>query len=87
MVYWCLGDSVMNLLYDNGNFGHILIQIYFELSPSDLLNCSLVCKKWKAFLDEQVFNVGRGHARRRRITHNWMHGVPNTSSIRVNSVR
>ena len=64
------------------SFPSVLRQIYFELGPSDLLNCSLVCKRWKTFLDRHVWNVGRGAARRRRITENWMIRMPTITEIR-----
>lgn len=68
---------------DCSAFTAVLRQIYFELGPSDLLNCSLVCKRWKSFLDRHVWNVGRGAARRRRITENWMIRMPTITEIRL----
>ena len=47
-----------------------------------LANCSLVCRRWKTFLDRHVWNVGRGAARRRRITENWMIRMPTITEIR-----
>ena len=39
-VKWCLGESVMRLLFEKGNFENILRQIFFLLEPKDILNCA-----------------------------------------------
>ena len=58
-TYWFFGESVMTLLFDNGNFQPILRQIFFELDPESLANCSLVCKNWSDFISKEIWTEER----------------------------
>ena len=82
MVYLCLGGtgSVMKCLFENGNYGHILEEIFYLLDPKSLSSASRVCKNWNAFLEKRIWYNGQGH---RRITENWLSKSPRVKEIPI----
>ncbi len=66
-----IGDSVMLGLFHRGHFHDILEQIFFQLDPQSLAQCSLVCKQWQRFLQDNVLYKRDGKFRLRS---NWTSG-------------
>ena len=46
--------SILQLLFETGNYRHILIAIFEQLDLDDLVNCSLVCSSWHSFITREI---------------------------------
>lgn len=85
-VKWCLGESVMRLLFERGYYPEILRNIFFRLDPLSLWNCSRVCKQWRDFLDQHIWHISPNRGGDRRILYNWVHAEPRTTRIELAEV-
>lgn len=47
--------SVMNNLFANGNFGHILLKIFLQLDGNSLNSALEVSRAWRRFVASQIF--------------------------------
>ena len=72
-------SSVISKLFNNGNYGHILVEIFSYLDGPSLEACHLVSKQWRGFL----LNYMCGEHVQKRLKQSFKTGVASTRRIQL----